>query len=60
MKEYLKSRNMTISQLCEKSGVSRQTIYNLMRQKHIPRTDTICLIAKALDIPTTQVETLLH
>lgn len=49
IKEIREIKEMTITELSAKSGISRQTIYKLESQKTNPSLDTIRKIASGLD-----------
>lgn len=45
-----KAANLTQRQLAERSGVSKSTINVIEQGEKIPRIDTVCRIAAALDM----------
>lgn len=44
------SKNMSIRALAEKSGVSKSEIADIENGAKIPRVDTLCMLAVALDV----------
>lgn len=50
LNEALKYRDMTPKQLADKSGLHFTAIYRYLRGDRIPKTDTIDLMAKALNV----------
>ena len=43
-------KNMSIRALAEKSGVSKSEIADIENGAKIPRVDTLCMLAVALDV----------
>lgn len=50
LKEARLSAGLTRPQLVEKSGVSKNSIFNLEHEKHIPNLYTIVALADALGV----------
>lgn len=46
----MNEKHMSVQELADKSGVSRQAMYNIINGKSIPRKDTLELIAEQLDV----------
>ena len=52
LKDILKSQGRTILWLSKKSGVSRQTIYQIINKKVEPKIETVTKLVWAMDLPT--------
>jgi len=56
IKEMREAKNMTVAELAEKSGLSRQLIYNLEGEKESdPKFTTLMKIAEALETTIDQI-----
>ena len=42
-------------QLAARANVSRQTIFNMLKERHTPELKTALSVAKALDLPVTAI-----
>lgn len=51
VEEYLKARNITASELAERTGISRQTMHNILNDKYTPGVDLALKISKVLGVP---------
>ena len=45
------AKNMSARELAEKSGVSKSEINEIENGARIPRIDTLCILAVAIDVP---------
>lgn len=50
IKKRLKELHMTQVELANDSGVALFTVSSVITDRHIPRFDTMCIIAKALNL----------
>ena len=50
IKETMKRKKITASQLAEQCNLSRQTIYNILNIDHMSNMDVIIKVLAALDI----------
>ena len=55
VKDYRKSAGLTQEELAVKSGVSRQTILSIEKNKFIPGLDVALKISKSLSVPTDKI-----
>lgn len=51
LKFEIDSKKVSVAKLAEQSGISRQTIYDLIEGKESATLGTLTAIAKALNIP---------
>jgi len=42
-------------ELAERANVSRQTVWNLLNERHTPELKTVLSVAKALELPVTAI-----
>tara|TARA_B100001057_G_scaffold501209_1_gene622051 strand:- start:7875 stop:8069 length:195 start_codon:yes stop_codon:yes gene_type:complete len=55
VKDYRKSAGLTQEELAVKSGVSRQTILSIEKNKFIPGLDVALKISKSLSVPIDKI-----
>ena len=55
LKQARHKKGLSIRELAKVSGVGKASIERIEAEKTTPRIDTLCKLAKALDVPVTEL-----